>query len=103
MLVMLAAGPPPGARIALKNYTMTLVGSVPANGDNDGYADADETLDFSLTLINKTGGPLTNLVATLRAQNATIECVDPGQVAMPAVAAGATFTTPPFRFKVAGP
>ena len=101
-LVFLAGGPSPGARIPLKNYAMTLVGSVPANGDDDGFADADETLDFSLTLINKTGAPLTNLVATLSSQNATIECINPYQVAMPSVAAGATFTTPPFRFKVAG-
>ena len=94
--------PPQSGRVAVKWYTLSLVGTAPTNGDNDGYADADETLDMTLTLVN---GPvaLTNLVVTLATGDATVECVNTAQVTIPSVAAGATVTTPPFRFKVAGP
>ena len=93
--------PKPG-RVAVKWYTLNLVGTAPTNGDNDGYADADETLDMTLTLVN---GPvaLTNLVVTLTTGDATVDCVNTPRVTIPSVAAGATVTTPPFRFKVAGP
>src|SRR5262245_51299409 len=91
---------PKTGRVAVKWYTLSLVGTAPTNGDNDGFADADETLDMTLTLVN---GPvaLTNLVVTLTTGDATVECVNTAQVTIPAVAAGATVTTPPFRFKVA--
>ena len=102
---MLAPGyvstPPPTGRIALKYHTLTLVGSAPANGDNDGYADAGETNDLTLTLVNKTGLDLTNLVATMATTDATVDCLNPYQVTVPTVSAGATFTTPAFRFKIA--
>lgn len=104
MSAVLAPGyatPPPTGRIGLKYHTLTLVGTAPANGDNDGYADAAETNDLTLTLINKTGLDLTNLVATLTTTDATVECLNPYQVTVPAVSAGATFTTPAFRFKIA--
>jgi hypothetical protein len=92
---------PPG-RVAVKWYTLSLVGTAPTNGDDDGYADADETNDMTLTLVN---GPVavTNLVVTISTGDATVECVNTAQVTIPSVAAGATVTTPPFRFKVAGP
>jgi len=93
---------PKTGRVAVKWYTLSLVGTAPMNGDNDGYADADETLDMTLTLVN---GPvaLTNLVVTLTTGDATVDCVNAPRVTIPSVAAGATVTTPPFRFKVAGP
>ena len=93
--------PQPG-RVAVKWYTLSLVGTAPANGDDDGFADADETLDMTLTLVNGPVG-LTNLVLTLTTGDATVECVNTAEVTIPSVAAGATITTPPFRFKVAGP
>ncbi len=97
-----ATASPRTGRVAVKWYTLNLVGTAPQNGDDDGYADADETQDMTLTLVN---GPvaLTNLVVTISTGDATIECVNKGQVTIPSVAAGATITTPPFRFKVAGP
>jgi len=97
----LAFAPKPG-RVAVKWYTLSLVGTAPANGDDDGFADADETLDMTLTLVNGPVG-LTNLVLTLTTGDATVECVNTAEVTIPSVAAGATITTPPFRFKVAGP
>jgi hypothetical protein len=97
----LAVAPTTG-RVAVKWYTLSLVGTAPQNGDDDGYADADETLDMTLTLVS---GPvaLTNLVVTVTTGDATVECVNTAQVTIPSVAAGATVTTPPFRFKVAEP
>jgi hypothetical protein len=89
-------------RMALKSYTITLVGTAPANGDNDGFADADETIDLAVTLINKTGMDLDGVVATFSTGSSTIECVSKSQVVIGAVPAGATVTAPPFRFKVAG-
>ena len=61
----------PTGRVAVKWYTLSLVGTAPTNGDNDGYADADETLDMTLSLVN---GPLalTNLVVTITTGDATI-------------------------------
>jgi len=97
----IAFAPKPG-RVAVKWYTLSLVGTAPANGDDDGFADADETLDMTLTLVNGPVG-LTNLVLTLTTGDATVECVNTAEVTIPSVAAGATITTPPFRFKVAGP
>ena len=91
----------PTGRIGLKWYTLSLVGTSPANGDTDLYADTGETLDVTLTLINKTGLDLTDVVVTLGTGDPTIECVRTSQVIVGSVAAGATFTTPAFRFKVA--
>src|SRR5262245_57989007 len=90
----------PTGRMALKWYTLSLVGTAPANGDTDLYADTDETMDVTLTLINKSGD-LTDVVVTLTTGDPSIECVRTSQIVIGSVAAGATFTTPPFRFKVA--
>jgi hypothetical protein len=93
--------PAPTAHMTLKSYTLTLVGTVPANGDNDGYADANETLDLALTLINKSGKALTDVTVTLVTYSPTIACIGTNQVVVPSVPAGATFTTPPLQFRVA--
>jgi hypothetical protein len=86
--------------MALKSYTITLVGTAPANGDNDGFADADETIDLAVTLINKIGLDLDGVVAVLSTSSPTIECIGTSQVVIGNVPAGATVTAPPFRFKV---
>ena len=90
----------PVGRIALKTYTLSLVGSVPVNGDNDGFADTDETISLVPTLINKTGIDLTGVIVVLSTGDPTIACVKTSQVTVPSVAAGATFSTPPFVFRV---
>ena len=89
--------------IGLKSYTMTLVGTAPANGDTDGYADADETVDLTPTFVNASNVTINNFSATLTTSSATIECVGQSEVTVASIAPGATFTTAPFRFKVAGP
>jgi hypothetical protein len=73
--------------MALQSYTIRLVGTAPANGDNDGFADADETIDLAVTLINKTGLNLDGVVAELSTEDPTIECVSTSQVIIGAVAA----------------
>ena len=103
LVVALAATAPIAAatgHMTLKSYTTALVGTAPANGDNDGFADANETIDLSATLINKTGLNLTNVVARLVTYDPTIACIGTYEVTLPAVAAGATFTLPAFRFRV---
>ena len=89
-------------KMALKSYTLKLVGTAPTNGDNDGFADTDETIDLAVTLSNKTGIDLTNVVVTLDTSSPAIECIAVPVVPVGSVAKGATFTTPSFRFKVAG-
>src|SRR5262245_9503542 len=92
----------PTGRVAVKWYTLSLVGTAPQRGDNAGFADGDERLDMTRALVNGPV-PLTNLIVTLPTSDAPVECVNTPRVTIPSVAAGETVTTPPFRFKVAGP
>ncbi|HEX4826026.1 MAG TPA: hypothetical protein VFV19_17140 [Candidatus Polarisedimenticolaceae bacterium] len=115
-------------RIDLKSYAINLVGrctittsklcSAPADcpagegcqtqfafGDNDGFADTNETIDMPVTFVNKSGLALDDLTAALGTNDPNIECISRPVVSVPAgggtVANNATVTSAPFRFKVA--
>ena len=92
-------------RIDFKTYSIVLVGTAPTNGDNDGFADTNETIDMAVTFVNKSGLSLDDLVATLGTSDPNIECISRPIVSVPAgggtVANNATVTSGPFRFKVA--
>ncbi|HEX4825310.1 MAG TPA: hypothetical protein VFV19_13470 [Candidatus Polarisedimenticolaceae bacterium] len=92
-------------RIDLKTYQILLVGTVPTNGDNDGFADTNETIDMPVTFVNKSGLALDDLTATLGTSDPNIECISKPVVTVPAVpgtvANNATVVSAPFRFKVA--
>jgi hypothetical protein len=92
-------------RIDLKTYSLVLVGAVPTNGDNDGFADTNETIDMAVTFVNKSGLSLDDLTATLGTNDPNIECISKPVVTVPAVPAtvpnNATVVSAPFRFKVA--
>jgi hypothetical protein len=92
-------------RIDLKAYTLILVGTAPTNGDNDGFADAQETIDMAVTFINKSGLDVDDLTATLGSTDPNIECISKPLVTVPAVPAtipkNGVATSGSFRFKVA--
>ena len=89
-------------RIGLKSYTITLVGTAPTNGDTDGYADADETIDLTPTFVNQSNVTINHFSAALTTGSSTVECIGQSEVTVASIAPGATFTTAPFRFKIAG-
>ena len=88
-------------RVALKSYTLTLVGTPGVNGDADDFADANETLDLAVAFTNKSGVDVDDLVATLGTTSPNIACISKPIVAIGSVLNTATVTAPPFRFKVA--
>jgi hypothetical protein len=93
--VAVAAG-----RIDFRSLVIELAPGSP--GDDDGFADAGETIDMPVTLVNKSGLDLDDIVVSLLTDDSKIECISLPVVHAGAALAGATFTTPPFRFKVAG-
>src|SRR6185436_18978601 len=48
---------------------------LPAGQDGDGYPDTDETVDLLLTVWNRSGETLTNLVAQLATTDPKIDCI----------------------------
>jgi hypothetical protein len=94
-----------GGHIDLKGYSIRLAGIAPTNGDNDGFADAQETIDMTITVLNKTGLNLDDLTASLASNDPNIECISTPVVTVPAVPAtvpvGGQATSGAFRFKVA--
>jgi hypothetical protein len=87
-------------RIDFRGATLALAPGSP--GDDDGFADADETLDLAVTLLNKSGLDLDDVVVSLETTDPTIACISRPVVAGGSVVVGAAFTPPPFRVKVAG-
>jgi hypothetical protein len=92
-------------RIDFKSYSLVLVGVAPTNGDNDGFADAQETIDMAVTFTNKSGLDVDDLTATLASTDPNIECISKPLVTVPAVPnvvlKNASATSGLFRFKVA--
>jgi len=88
-----------GGRINFKGYNVILAAGSP--GDNDSFADPGETIDFTVTLINKSGVDIDDIVATLATNDTDkIECISKPIVLAGSALNNAVFTTPPFRFKV---
>ncbi len=59
----------PAGRMILVSVNLT------DNGDNDGFADTNETVNAFVTLKNKAGVELTNVTATLSTSDPDIECI----------------------------
>ena len=93
--IVIAAG-----RIDFRSAAIHLAPSTP--GDDDGYADAGETIDMPVTLINKSGLDLDDVVVGLGSTDPKIECISVPVVSAGSALEGSLFTTPAFRFKVAG-
>jgi hypothetical protein len=88
-----------GGRINFKGYNILLAAGSP--GDDDSFADPGETIDFTLTLINKSGLDLDDVVVSLvTGDTDKIECISKPVVLVGSALNNATFTTPAFRFKV---
>src|SRR5512134_3739896 len=65
-------------------------------GDLDGYADTNETVDLHVTLSNKTGQGLTNVVARLTSSDPKIGCILVGVATLGALPAAGAAELPPF-------
>ncbi|HJQ99546.1 MAG TPA: hypothetical protein VJ826_14620 [Candidatus Polarisedimenticolaceae bacterium] len=71
------------------------------NGDHDGYADTNETVELWLTVKNTTAQPLTGVTASISLNGAPTVCIVDGTASIGDVAAGATIVAPePFVFHV---
>jgi hypothetical protein len=93
--ILIAAG-----RVDFRAATVSLAPGSP--GDDDAFADANETIDMTVRLRNKSGLDLDDVVVGLATTDPKIECISVPIVAAGSVANGNEFTTPAFRFKVAG-
>ena len=71
-------------------------------GDGDGFADTNETVNMYVTVSNKTGMDLTNLVARLASNSPNVDCILQPSIVLPSLPAGAILEIPtPFVWKVA--
>ncbi len=93
-------------RVAVQKYTLTLVGTcsvtttklctvanqatdcpaetcnITGRGDDDGFADTNETLNLAVTFANKSGVDLDDLTATLGTTDPNVECVNRSFIAI---------------------
>lgn len=82
-------------RVVIREY------AIADNGDADIFADTNETVELSITVVNKSGMDLTDVVARLFTTSDTIDCVLDGVSEAPLLDDGAMLTLPePFTFKV---
>jgi hypothetical protein len=86
-------------RIDFRGFNVTLAPGSP--GDDDGFADAGETIDMTVRFRNFSGLDLDDLVVGLSTTDPKIECISRPVVEAGSVLKDAQFTTLPFRFKVA--
>ncbi|HJQ97931.1 MAG TPA: hypothetical protein VJ826_06410 [Candidatus Polarisedimenticolaceae bacterium] len=93
--VLIAAG-----RVDFRSVSIALAPGSP--GDDDGFADAGETIDMVVRLKNKSGLDLDDVVVGLASSDPKIACISLPIVVVGSVLNNAEFTTPAFRFKVAG-
>ncbi len=86
----------PAGRVSVKSVRLT------DNGDNDGIADTNETVNMFITVRNNSGVDLDNVVARLSTNSPRIDCISDGSVALGALAKGETKEgAEAFVFKVA--
>ncbi len=88
--------------VFLNRATLIIAGSrIVDNGDNDAWADTGETVQLFLTIANKSGVDLENVVLRLATDDPDIECIHQPFVDLGTLLEGATVEIPtPFRFKV---
>jgi hypothetical protein len=71
------------------------------NGDNDGFADTNETVNMRLRIVNKTDVNLNNLAARLSTNDPKIDCILDSFIFVGPLGGGAeTVTTDAFSFRV---
>jgi hypothetical protein len=89
-------------KMTLAGTDIHLVGTPGINGDDDGFADTNETVDMFVSYVNKTGLPLDNVVVTLASSDPKIECISRPVASIGAMAnLEIKRSTTAFRFKVA--
>ena len=81
-----------GTSLSLAGGIAVVSTSLSDNGDNDGYADSHETVTLHVTLRNASGGPLTNVTATLYGLQPDLACTTQPQIAIGNLATGQTVT-----------
>ena len=64
------------------------------NGDNDGFADNNETVTMNLTVKNNLATPLTNAKVKIYAASPSIDCISDAQALYGTIPAGASATNP---------
>ena len=86
----------PAGTVTVKSFRLT------DNGDNDGYADTNETVNLFVTLQNNSGVDLEDVVVRLSTNDAKIECISNTLVTIASLPEGTSAETPSaFVFKVA--
>lgn len=82
--------------------SMTSFRLIELNGDFDGYADTNETVDLFITVSNpRYANGLTNVVISLTTNDPKIDCITPSTVTIPSLPPGtAVEATTPFRVHV---
>jgi len=71
------------------------------NGDDDGFADSNETVQVQLVVKNVSGYDLTGVVARLVSESSSLACVTRPLILIPSLAAGESLvTTTGFEFKL---
>jgi hypothetical protein len=89
-------------KMTLAGADIHLVGTPGVDGDDDGFADPNETVDMFVTYVNKTGSPLENVVVTLATSDPKIECISKSVVSIGSMAnLEVKRSSTGFRFKVA--
>ena len=87
-------GPPPTGGVIVANTVLS------DNGDDDGYADTNETVEMRLTVRNVSGSNLPMMFALLETDDPKIDCVTVPMIEIRALSAGEIRLTEPFVFKV---
>lgn len=81
---------------------VVLHGTLTDNGDDDGWADTNETVEMRLSVLNRLGLDLTGLVATLSTDDPKIDCITDPILIIGDLAAGESQSTEEaFTFRVA--
>jgi len=88
-------GPPPTGGVIVVNTVLS------DNGDDDGYADTNETVEMRLTVRNVSGSTLQTMIALLETDDPKVECVIVPRIEIGPLVAGESVLTAPFVFKVA--
>jgi hypothetical protein len=74
------------------------------NGDDDNYADTNETVDLSIRIRNNSDQALSNVRAVISTSDSTIECISKETASFGAIAGGGSavndLSSDPFTFKV---
>ena len=85
-------------RVAVKS---SRVSNDAGKGDGDSFADTNETVNMYVTVSNKTGMDVTNLVARLASNSPYVDCVLQPSIVLPSLPKGAALEIPtPFVWKV---